>query len=58
MPAPVRGPTAGAGPGTVSVPPEPSDRPTHPKRQTFVLLAGVFAVVLLLALISTLAGAG
>ncbi|HVL04571.1 MAG TPA: hypothetical protein VM388_01190 [Acidimicrobiales bacterium] len=41
----------------MSVPPEPSDRPTHPKRQTFVLLAGVFAVVLLLALISTLAGA-
>ena len=35
--------------------PQPSDRPTHPKRQTFVLLAGVFVVVLLLALISTLA---
>ena len=33
----------------------PFDRPTHPKRQTFVLLAGVFVVVLLLAVISTLA---
>jgi hypothetical protein len=33
----------------------PPDRPTHPKRQTFVLLAGVFVVVLLLAVISTLA---
>lgn len=34
---------------------DPSDRPTHPKRQTFVLLAGVFALVVLLAVISTLA---
>ena len=34
---------------------DPPDRPTHPKRQTFVLLAGVFVVVLLLAVISTLA---
>lgn len=33
----------------------PTDRPTHPKRQTFVLLAGAFVVVLLLAVISTLA---
>jgi hypothetical protein len=36
--------------------PEGPDRPTHPKRQTFVLLAGVVVVVLLLALISTVAG--
>ena len=39
----------------MSPPLEPSDRPTHPKRQTFVLLAGVFVLVLLLALISTVA---
>lgn len=32
------------------------ERPAHPKRQTFVLLAGVFVVILLLALISTVAG--
>lgn len=38
-------------------PPELPDRPTHPKKQTFVLLAGVFVVILLLAVISTLAGA-
>jgi hypothetical protein len=42
----------------MSLPPEPSDRPTHPKGQTFVLLAAVFVVVLLLALISTVTGAG
>lgn len=32
------------------------ERPTHPKRQTFVLLAAVFVVILLLALLSTVAG--
>lgn len=37
-------------------PPGPPERPTHPKRQTFVLLAGVFVVILLLALISTVTG--
>ena len=54
MPPPVRAPSTGAGTG-VSPDFDPSDRPTHPKRQTFVLLAGVFVVVLLLAVISTLA---
>lgn len=49
MPAPVRAPAV------MSAELDPSDRPTHPKRQTFVLLAGVFVVVLLLAVISTLA---
>jgi hypothetical protein len=34
---------------------DPADRPTHPRKQTFVLLAGVFVVVLVLAIISTLA---
>lgn len=42
----------------MSRPPEPSDRPTHPRGQTFVVLALVFVVVLLLALISTVAGSG
>jgi hypothetical protein len=42
----------------MSLPPDPSERPTHPKRQTFVLLAAVFVVVLLLALISTVTGSG
>ena len=42
----------------MTVSPVPPDRPTHPTRQTFVLLAGVFVVVLLLALISTVAGSG
>jgi hypothetical protein len=32
------------------------ERPTHPKRQTFVLLAAVLVVILLLALMSTVAG--
>ena len=54
MPPPARTPGNGTGAG-VSPDLEPSDRPTHPKRQTFVLLAGVFVVVLLLAVISTLA---
>ena len=54
MPPPARAQATGA--GAVSGPSnEPSDRPTHPKRQTFVLLAGVFVVVLVLAIISTLA---
>lgn len=53
MPPRARAPGAGA--GAVSTGFEPPDRPTHPKRQTFVLLAGVFVVVLLLAVISTLA---
>lgn len=35
---------------------DPPERPTHPRRQTFVLLAGVFALILLLAVISTVAG--
>ena len=34
---------------------DPPERPTHPKRQTFVLLAAIFVVVLLLAIMSTLA---
>ena len=56
MPPSVRTPAAGAGAGAgVKSDFDPSDRPTHPKRQTFVLLAGVFVVVLLLAVISTLA---
>ena len=38
--------------------PEPPERPTHPKRQTFVLLAGVFILILILALLSTVAGGG
>jgi hypothetical protein len=42
----------------MTLPPDRSERPTHPKRQTFVLLAAVFVVVLLLALISTVAGTG
>ncbi len=33
-----------------------SERPTHPTRQTFVLLAAVFVVILLLALMSTVGG--
>lgn len=36
--------------------PDPLERPTHPKRQTFVVLAAVFVVILLLALLSTVAG--
>lgn len=54
MPAAVREPAAGA--GDVSPHPGPPERPTHPKGQTFVLLAGVFVVVLLLALLSTVTG--
>ena len=54
MPTPVRAPPAGTGAG-VNADFEPPDRPTHPKRQTFVLLAAVFVGVLLLAVISTLA---
>ena len=53
MPAPVAATAPGA--GIMSPDLDPADRPTHPKRQTFVLLAGVFVVVLLLAVISTLA---
>jgi hypothetical protein len=56
VPPPVPTPATGSGNGPgVNPDLEPSNRPTHPKRQTFVLLAGVFAVILLLAVISTLA---
>ena len=51
MPVAPRAPAAGAMSDL-----RPPERPTHPKRQTFVLLAAVFVVVLLLALVSTVSG--